>query len=137
MRCAHPCCSLRRSSTVPASRIAAELGMPRQYLEKVLGIMARNGSVTSQRGARGGFRLARPAADTMLAAIIAPFDSIAERPKCLLESRRCDGPTRCAAHPYWSGIATGIHDFFNTITIADLVGKNPTPQSDIRDPESS
>ena len=107
---------------LPASRIATELGLPRQYLEKVLGIMARAGSVISQRGARGGFRLSQPPGEVRLSTIIAPFDDIAERPKCLLESRHCNGVEKCAAHPYWTHVATSIFEFFNTVTVGDLAG---------------
>lgn len=107
---------------LPASRIASQLDMPRQYLEKVLGIMARAGSVTSQRGARGGFMLATPAEQTTLATIIAPFDSAGEKPRCLLEARLCQGEQgrMCAAHPFWHPAAQRIHEFFSETTVADL-----------------
>lgn len=51
--------------------IAERQGIPAPYLEKLLGELRQAGLVRSQRGAHGGYRLARPAREISLAEILA------------------------------------------------------------------
>ena len=124
----HAAVLLARSSRPrSAGDIARELDIPRSYLEKVLGTMARARIVTATRGARGGFRLAHDPATLRLAQVVAPFDSIAERPKCLLNARRCDPAQVCPAHSAWAPVASAIHDFFAATTLAAIAEVPATP----------
>jgi Rrf2 family transcriptional regulator, nitric oxide-sensitive transcriptional repressor len=50
--------------------IAAEFGISRNHLTKVIGDLAAAGFVSTQRGAGGGFRLARPAESIRLGEVI-------------------------------------------------------------------
>src|SRR5947209_10434666 len=55
---------------VKAERIATAQGIPLNFLENILGELRHAGVVRSQRGADGGFRLARPAEQVTVADII-------------------------------------------------------------------
>jgi Rrf2 family protein len=55
---------------LPAARLAEFHGVPAAYLAKHLQALARAGIVTSAQGPRGGYRLARPAADISLLDIV-------------------------------------------------------------------
>ena len=50
--------------------LARRQGIPAKFLENILADLRRAGIVASQRGAEGGYRLARPAADIRVADII-------------------------------------------------------------------
>ncbi|HET8621795.1 MAG TPA: Rrf2 family transcriptional regulator [Acidimicrobiales bacterium] len=50
--------------------LARRQGIPAKFLENILADLRRAGIVASQRGAEGGYRLARPAADIQVADII-------------------------------------------------------------------
>jgi Rrf2 family protein len=54
--------------------VVGEQGMPRKYVEAILGDLRRAGLVRSQRGAEGGYSLARPAAEITLGAVIRAVD---------------------------------------------------------------
>jgi Rrf2 family protein len=54
--------------------IAAEQGIPPQFLEQLMLILKRSGYVRSTRGRSGGFRLARDPGKISLAEIIRLFD---------------------------------------------------------------
>src|SRR3954462_13989152 len=54
--------------------IAAVTGLPEPTVAKVLKALASGGLVTSQRGARGGYRLARPLASIPVADVVAAID---------------------------------------------------------------
>jgi Rrf2 family protein len=55
---------------VKAERIATAQGVPLNFLENILGELRHAGIVRSQRGAEGGFRLARPANEITVADVI-------------------------------------------------------------------
>ena len=48
---------------VPISVVAERRGIPVQFLEQLFSTLRRDGLLISQRGAKGGFRLARDAED--------------------------------------------------------------------------
>ncbi|HSJ23123.1 MAG TPA: Rrf2 family transcriptional regulator [Longimicrobiales bacterium] len=111
---------------VGASRVAAELGIPERYLARVMNALARDGVLLSARGAQGGFSLAVLPAALTLGAVVAPFDAVGQAPQCLLREQRCDPSDPCLAHEHWHCIAGGVRHFFQTTTIADLLGDELT-----------
>ncbi|MCC6928743.1 MAG: RrF2 family transcriptional regulator [Gemmatimonadaceae bacterium] len=107
---------------VPVDAIAADLRVPRNYLSKTLHALARAGVLTSGRGPRGGFRLARAARDLTLGDVAAPFDDV-EESKCILGRTSCGWKNPCSAHPRWEAISHAQREFFRRTTIADLLGE--------------
>jgi Rrf2 family protein len=59
---------------ITAEHLATAQGIPVKFLENILTQLRRAGLIRSQRGASGGFWLARPAADIALADIIRAVD---------------------------------------------------------------
>lgn len=73
----------RGPAYLSAVSIAEAQGLPPKFLEQLLLVLKRGGLVKSQKGQRGGYKLARPAAKISLAEIIrlldgalAPTDSV-------------------------------------------------------------
>ena len=60
--------------SIPLSKIALEQKLPVKYMEHLMQAMCRAGYLTSTRGKKGGYRLARPAGKISLAEIIRLFD---------------------------------------------------------------
>src|SRR5512141_2257051 len=63
--------------------IARVMGCPRNYLSKTLHLLTRAGVLRSERGPKGGFRLASPPDRITLARVVAPFEPVGER-RCLV-----------------------------------------------------
>lgn len=105
---------------VPVGEMAEALGIPRNYLSKTLHVLARRGVLTSLRGKRGGFQLARPPERIPLLDVVAPFDRLEERQQCLLQRRDCSDGRACAAHSRWKAVAAQVADFFRITTVADI-----------------
>lgn len=59
---------------VSVERLAAEQGLPHKFLEGIVGELRRAGLVVSRRGARGGYRLSRPAGEIAIGDIIRAVD---------------------------------------------------------------
>jgi len=110
---------------VGASDVAAQLELPERYLARVLKALAEAGVLTSTRGAHGGFALAADPADIRLAAVVAPFDAVGERPQCLLSNRVCGEGRTCIAHSRWHRAARQVRDFFQETTVAELIADDP------------
>ena len=64
----------REPELTKVDAIVAEQGLPRKFVEAILGELRRAGLVRSQRGADGGYALARPAKEITLGAVIRAVD---------------------------------------------------------------
>lgn len=82
---------------VSAARMAEALGRPPGYLAKVLRQLGRVGILESTRGARGGYRLARPPEELTVAEVVRPFEEVTLPQVCLLGGA-CDTADPCTAH---------------------------------------
>jgi Rrf2 family nitric oxide-sensitive transcriptional repressor len=106
--------------------LAREVALPPDYLSKILARLARAGVLEATRGARGGYRLARPPGRILLGEIVRPLEGDRSRPGCLLRpGRACDPETGCAAHGAWSTVKGAYLQFLETTTVADLGGHAP------------
>ncbi len=63
-------CQRDRRIPITVSEITAKQPIPDRYLEQILGNLRRGGLLKSQRGARGGYLLARPPQDITLIEIV-------------------------------------------------------------------
>ena len=101
--------------------LAADLGVPAPYLAKVLAALARAGVLSASRGARGGYRLARPAEAISLLQIVEPFEGKRVRPGCLLRpGEDCPRDGACSAHDAWAGVKAAYLDFLERTSLADI-----------------
>lgn len=110
------------TAPVRVDAIAKALKVPRNYLSKTLHALARAGILRSGRGPRGGFQLARPAADLTLADVAAPFGDLSVR-ECLLGRAACGAKNPCSAHSRWEEASRALQSFFRETTVADLLGE--------------
>ena len=103
--------------------LARKVGIPAHYLAKVLATLARAGVLSASRGAKGGYRLARPAARIKLLEVVEPFEGKRARPGCLLRpGKPCRASGACSAHTAWSGVKEGYVDFLERTTVEDIQG---------------
>jgi Rrf2 family iron-sulfur cluster assembly transcriptional regulator len=100
--------------------IAAGLGLPPQYLTKILRLLAAEGILISQRGRTGGFRLARPADRITLLEVVDPFDRLSDRRACLLGQATCSDEDACPLHDQWRRIADSLQSALKGRTLAQL-----------------
>ena len=59
---------------VPAAEIARKRGIPPQFLEQICATLRRAGLLASQRGVKGGFKLAKPAAEISALEVVEVLD---------------------------------------------------------------
>src|SRR5256714_14483621 len=92
-------------TALPTSRLAEFHGVPVPYLAKHLQAMSRAGILVAGTGPRGGYRLARPAADISVLEVVEAIDGEDAAFQCLEIRRR--GPTAVPAREYRT--MCGIH----------------------------
>ncbi len=109
--------------------LSRKLEIPPDYLAKVLATLARSGVLAATRGAKGGYRLARPAERIRLQEVVAPFEGKRAESGCLLRpGRPCRSSGACAAHTSWGSVNDAYQQFLQKTTVADLRGEPPTDQ---------
>ncbi len=100
--------------------IARELALPPQFLSKILGTLAVEGILSSQRGRSGGFRLSRSADGISLLDVIEPFDHLGSRRQCILGQGICSEEKPCPIHGQWRAISDAFIKVLGKTTIADI-----------------
>ena len=101
--------------------IAAATGIPEPTVAKVLKTLAGSELVSSQRGARGGYRLNRPLSDIPIADVIAAIDGPIALTACVEGSTvTCEAKNLCPMHGRWDPVNDAIHRALSSITLADM-----------------
>ena len=110
---------------VRASTTADALGIPRDYLSKIMHQLVRAGVLSSVRGKRGGFGLAVPPTELTLLSVVGQFDQIEASGSCLLGRPECSDSSACSAHQRWKAASEPLLSFFRETTVADLLRDVP------------
>jgi Rrf2 family protein len=106
--------------------ISSALGLPRNYLSKILHALTRRGILRSARGPAGGFALAVDPRELPLVRVVELFDEVEPRRTCLLGRPECSDVNPCPAHSRWKAIGDQVRGFFWDTTVADLLGERGT-----------
>ena len=104
-----------------APGIAAATGVPEPTVAKVLKTLAATGLVTSQRGARGGYRLARPLHEIPVSEVIEAVDGPIALVACVDGSlTECESQSLCPVRGRWDPVNDAIERALSGITLADM-----------------
>ena len=106
-----------------SAEIADELGLPPQFLSKILRRLKATDLVTSQRGRAGGFRLNRAADEISLLAVVRPFQDEFTGVECLLGQTDCNDSEACPLHERLTGIRRSFHNLLADTTLADVANR--------------
>lgn len=88
---------------------------------KVLKPLSHAGLVEGFRGASGGFRLARPAGDIALIAIVEAIEGPLGMTECSGEHSTCEHESHCGVQSHWRRINDVIAQTLSDITLADML----------------
>jgi FeS assembly SUF system regulator len=106
-----------------APGLAARSGLAEPTVAKVLKILAQANLVEGLRGARGGYRLARPLADIRLSEVVVAFDGPIALTACVDGGHgSCESEHQCPVRGRWDPVNRAIRDALANVSIADLAG---------------
>ncbi|MEO8194990.1 MAG: Rrf2 family transcriptional regulator [Gemmatimonadales bacterium] len=120
----------KRASEGPVTGrdIASSERLPADYVEQILLRLRRAGVITSVRGARGGYLLARSPENISIRAVIHASELETFDLHCVshpVETDRCAASHNCSIRPVWVLLQTRIDDVLESVCLADLLHDEP------------
>ncbi len=105
-----------------ASDIAGKTGLPEPTVAKVLKLLAKDGIVTSIRGATGGYSLDADIEQISIAKIVKAVDGPIALTACVEGSMgSCDYEGCCAVKGRWSPVNAALHKALDDVSLADMI----------------
>ena len=92
-----------------------------RYLEQIIIPLKINKLVKSIRGAGGGYILARHPSKIKVNEILNSLEGSMCLVECVEDEEYCDRNSRCAAHDIWKEASTMLNDYFENLTLQDLM----------------
>jgi FeS assembly SUF system regulator len=105
-----------------AKELALRTGLPRPVVSKILKNLARAKLVASQRGVRGGYRLAREAAHVSVAEVIEAVEGPVALTECGSTSvAACEFTQQCSVQANWQRINQVVRRALSNISVQDML----------------
>jgi len=103
-----------------ARDLAAQTQLPLPAVSKLLKLLARAGLLTSSRGAKGGYALARPASEITVPQMIEALEGPIALTDCTLHAGACSQEPSCHVRTPWQRINRAVHDALARVRLSDL-----------------
>jgi Rrf2 family protein len=100
--------------------IASGIGAPTNYLSNIFQVLTRLGLVTSHRGAKRGYTLARSPAEINIREIVEGMEGPISISSCTMDRGWCDHEQDCSMFKLWSGVQNAITDHLEQTSLSDL-----------------
>ena len=111
------------NETVSIASIAARQNISESYMEQLIAKHRKAGLVTSVRGAGGGYKLAKPAAEISVGDILRALEGSLDPVECpgLKEESSCGGSQFCVTKYVWQRINDSINQTVDEIKLEQLI----------------
>ena len=109
---------------VSVKDIAERQQLSEKYLEQIINPLGKSGLVKSTRGAKGGYRLTRPAEEITVRNILEATEGSLAPVSCAEDSSQCENYCDCVTSFIWTEIYNATIKVVESITLADLVKRS-------------
>ena len=107
---------------IPLKQIAEAEGISQKYLESIMTTLSKAGFVDAVHGKGGGYPLSRKPEDYTIGSILKLTEGGLAAVSCTSQgAAACSRTECCEAKPMWDKLDKMIDDFFEDITLADLL----------------
>jgi len=103
-----------------AQTLAERVGVELPTASKVLKLLAGGGLLESFRGASGGYRVNRRAAEISVAEVIAAIEGPIAMTECSVEQGLCSQEERCGLRGNWQRISLAVADALQRVSLAEM-----------------
>ena len=110
-----------------ASDLADQVHVLLPTVSKILQILLHDSLLGSVRGAGGGYRLARKAADISVSDIIVALEGPIALTECNLETGDCEQESYCATRDNWHMINQAVRHALDGISLEDMIHPGFSP----------
>ncbi len=107
---------------IPLKEIAETENISQKYLESIMTILSKAGFLDAVHGKGGGYRLNRAPEDYTVGSILRLTEGSLAPVSCTTQgAAACSRSSCCQTLPMWEKLEKLINDFFEGITLADLL----------------
>ena len=107
---------------IPLKEIAETENISQKYLESIMTILSKARFVDAVHGKGGGYRLNRKPEEYTVGSILRLTEGSLAPVSCTTQgAAACSRSTCCQTLPMWEKLEKMINDFFEGITLADLL----------------
>jgi FeS assembly SUF system regulator len=120
----------REGDMLSAHALAERVHVEVPTASKVLKLLSGSGLLESFRGANGGYRVARSAADISVAEVIAAIEGPIAMTECSVEEGLCSQEERCELRSNWQRISLAVAEALQNVSLAEMgasAGRRPDP----------
>jgi Rrf2 family protein len=100
--------------------IAADTGIPANYLSKILNQLRKAGFVLSQKGWGGGFFLHERAARRPIGDVLELFEGQKDNGACVFDLKPCDAGNPCPLHNSWDRVRHEYETMVGEVVVGNL-----------------
>ncbi|MCK9606055.1 MAG: SUF system Fe-S cluster assembly regulator [Methylomonas sp.] len=104
-----------------ALELAEVTGIALPTVSKILKILAKAGLLSSMRGAKGGYALAREPEKITVAMVIGALEGPIALTECSVSHKGCDQASGCRIQGNWHLINQKIAHALESVTLADMI----------------
>ncbi len=119
----------------PISEIAASQAISEKFISRIAVPLRRAGLLTTERGVRGGLRLARFADQITLYDIVEAMEGPFGLLRCLVRPGVCPRQGKCAAECAWRRVNDSFAEALRGVRLSDVVADNARLAADGVGPE--
>ena len=115
---------------IPMKEVAQRQEISLKYLERILPILVKNGLVEGVQGKGGGYRLSRTPEEYTVGEILRLTEGDLAPVACLgCQAEPCEKRDSCKTLSMWSEFHRLTNEYFDGVTIVDLVCGKPVGQT--------
>ena len=112
---------------IPLKEIAEAEQISQKYLESIMTVLSKAGFVDAVHGKGGGYRLNRKPEEYTIGSILTLTEGGLTAVSCTSQgASACSRAECCNALPMWEKLEKMIDEFFEGITLADLLKEGQT-----------
>ena len=110
---------------IPLKEIAEAEGISQKYLETIMTALSKAGFVDAVHGKGGGYRLNRKPGEYTVGSILKLTEGSLATVSCTSQGpAACSRSTCCTTLPMWERLDKMVDEFFEGITLGDLLREN-------------
>lgn len=112
----------RTEGYVAMKKVAERQDLSLKYIEKIMPVLSKNNYVEGVHGKGGGYRLTREPKDYRVGDILRLAEGDLAPVACLgCNAKPCERAGECRTLPMWTEFHDMVNNYFDGITLADLM----------------
>lgn len=107
---------------IPMKDVAQRQELSLKYIERIMPVLSKNAYVEGVHGKGGGYRLTKEPKDYKIGDILRLAEGDLAPVACLgCDAKPCDRANNCPTLPMWTEFYNMVNNYFDGITLADLM----------------